>query len=440
MTNFEGQLRVLHILSQRPGLSGSGVFFNSIVREAALRSISQYVIVAGPENASHLDVPHIGPEAFSLIQFPSVEAPFPVPGNSDVMPYPSSVFSEMTEAQIQQYLGVSRRAMEEARESFRPNVVHAHHLWLMTSLANRVFDGIPVVATAHNSELRQLVKAPHLRPFVLPGIQDLDRIFVLTSQSGKDTVEQFGVAPDRVHVTGAGFREDLFGTPEISRAQIITRLETEFGIALPRTDPDGRSPRFVTFAGRLSSSKGVAFLLEAFNKYRETAPEDVRLLLVGASGFGEDGKRLDGLVAASGRAVLHLGVMPQAAVALVFQCSDLFVLPSLFEGLPLVMLEAAACGCPCLVSSLPSIRSWVPESWIEKGYLTFIPPIATTDADRPVQTDTARFVSDIEKALGRLMAQERTYPERKELADLLKKHSWAAVFDRYLEAYRCLGS
>ena len=52
--------------------------------------------------------------------------------------------------------------MERVRERFRPDIVHAHHLWLMTALARDVFRDVPLVATSHNSELRQLIKAPHL--------------------------------------------------------------------------------------------------------------------------------------------------------------------------------------------------------------------------------------------------------------------------------------
>src|SRR4051794_34388162 len=207
-------MRILHLLSQRPGRSGSGVFLAALVREAARRGYEQHAIAAGPPGTSAAELPPLKEGDFTPILFPSPEAPFPVPGNSDVMPYPSTVFSQMTEAQVEQYLGACRRVMEEVRDRFQPDLVHAHHLWLMTALAREVFAGRPVIATSHNAELRQLVKAPHLASRVLPGVRGLDRVCVLTSQSVADTIDAFGVAPEKIALTGAGFHGEWFAPPE----------------------------------------------------------------------------------------------------------------------------------------------------------------------------------------------------------------------------------
>ncbi|HYO14901.1 MAG TPA: glycosyltransferase family 4 protein [Thermoanaerobaculia bacterium] len=421
-------MRLLHILSQRPGRSGSGVFLKAMVREAAKRGYRQHAIVAGPPETSAAEVPPLTVEEVSLITFPSPEAPFPVPGNSDVMPYPSTVFSGMTETQVEQYLAASRRVMEEVRERFRPDLVHTHHLWLMTSLAREVFADLPVVTTSHNAELRQLVKAPHLAPRVLPGIRRLDRICVLTPRSVRDTLDAYGVAEERIALTGAGYDAALFHPPSEPPEALREDLARRFGVHLP-------PGRLVTFVGRLSTPKGIPFLLAAAAEGgREGAPP-FRLVLVGATGTGEDGRRMDELVQAAGGLVTHLGAQPQEAVARVLQLSDLFVLPSLFEGLPLTMLEAAACGCPCLVSGLPTIASWVPEEWTARGWFELVPPLATTDADRPVEADVPRFVDALAGALRRQLARARRPEERTELAGRLRGHSWSAVFERYEAVY-----
>lgn len=423
-------MRLLHILSQRPGRSGSGVFLSALVREAARGGYEQHVIVAGPPGTSASELPPLLDGQVSPILFPSTEAPFPLPGNSDVMPYPTTVFSQMTEAQLEQYLAASRRVMEKVRAAFRPELIHAHHLWLMTALAREVFNDVPMVATSHNAELRQLVKAPHLKPRLLPGVRALDRVCVLTPQSLTDTVEHFGVESGRIVITGAGFRDDLFRVPQTTRADIITELRERFGVRLPTDE----SVRLVTFVGRLSTPKGVPFLLRAASTLeREARP--FRLVLVGATGSGEDGRRMNELVAAN-HPTIHLGAQSQEAVAKLLQVSDAFVLPSLFEGLPLTMLEALACGCPAVVSALPTLKSWVPQRWRKAGFVELVPALATTHADEPVASDVTRFVGDLAAAIKRQLGRRRSVRWRRSLASEMSGHSWPSVFARYEQVYR----
>jgi glycosyltransferase involved in cell wall biosynthesis len=424
-------MRILHILSQRPGRSGSGIFLAAMVRQAARSGYEQHVVVAGPPGTSAAELPPLTAEQVSPILFPSEDAPFPLPGNSDVMPYPTTVFSRMTRLQLKQYLTISRRVMEAARSKFRPHVVHAHHLWLMTALAREVFADFPMLASSHNAELRQMIKAPHLAPQVLPAVQAINKICVLTPQSLSDTVERFGVDADRIAVTGAGFDADLFHFSSASHAKIVTELRERFGIILP----DGKETRLATFVGRLSSPKGIPFLIEAVSRLEcETPP--FRIILVGAVGSGEDGRKVDALVKAAGPSVIHLGAQPQEVVAKLLQVSSVFVLPSLFEGLPLTMLEALACGCPVIVSALPTVQSWVPKQWQQEGFIQLVPALATTHADEPVASDVPRFVADVAAALKRQLAHPQATKRRRILADRLLPHSWAEVFKRYERVYR----
>lgn len=432
--------RLLHLLSQRPGRSGSGVFLSAMVRQAARHGYPQHAVAVGPEGTSHRELPPLGPEEFTPIVFPNPEAPFPVPGNSDVMPYPSTIFSEMTEDQVRRYRAVCRRGLEEVRDRFRPEVVHAHHLWLMTALVREVFAGIPMVATSHNAELRQAVRAPWLVPGILDGIRGIDRVCVLTPRSREDTVAAYGVDPERIAVTGAGYRPDLFHPPEGSPAEQAAALAGEFGIELP-VGPDGEPEPMVTFIGRLSTAKGVPYLLEAARRLGEEEPERPwTLLLVGASGSNEDGRRMDELVREAGPRVRHLGAVPQAAVARVLGLSSLFVLSSLFEGLPLVMLEAAACGCPCLVAGLPPLASWVSPEWRESGCFELIPALAVTEADRPVAADEARYVADLAAGIERFLESPPSPEQRRAFAEAAREHTWGAVFDRYRAVYAEIGA
>jgi glycosyltransferase involved in cell wall biosynthesis len=294
------------------------------------------------------------------------------------------------------------------RDGFRPDLVHAHHLWLMTALAREMFEDVPLVATSHNAELRQAVKAPHLAERARPGLARIDRVCVLTPRSVRDTVDGFGVAPERITITGAGYDHTLF--------------------SLPGEPPADRT---IVWVGRLSTSKGVPFLLDAVR----CLPDPIRLLLVGATGTGDDGRGMDTLVHAAGERVIHLGAQPREEVARILRGSSIFVLPSLFEGLPLTMLEALGCGCPAVVSALPTIASWIPPRWLEQGWVELVPPLRTTRADVPVLDDVPRFVDDLAAAIERQLDRAGDLAWRRALAAELPPHSWSAVFARYERVY-----
>jgi glycosyltransferase involved in cell wall biosynthesis len=421
-------MRILHILSQRPGRSGSGIFLGAMVHEAARRGYAQHVVVAGPPGTSAAELPPLREDEVSPIVFPSNDAPFPLPGNSDVMPYLTTVFSHMTETQIEQYLRASRTVMARARDAFRPDVVHAHHLWLMSSLARDVFT-VPLVITSHNAELRQMIKAPHLVPRVLAGVREADKVCVLTTQSFIDTVQHFRIAPERIAITGAGFDSGLFRPRSRTRAVVLAELRERFGVALPGNE------KLIAFIGRTSVPKGIPFLLDAASRLRNRI-DPFRIVLIGATGSGDQGRAMDDLVAAAGPLVIHTGAQPPEAVALLLQASDLFVLPSLFEGLPLTMLEALASGCPAVVSALPAIASWVPPAWRDRGFIELVPALRTTNADEPVADDVERFVADLADAIERRLAALPDDDARRTLASQLVPHSWSHVFDRYEEIYR----
>ena len=139
------------------------------------------------------------------------------------------------------------------------------------------------------------------------------------------------------------------------------RYTTYIGNGVPSPDPAdlGRLERFglephkyVAFVGRMVPEKDPALLLRAFRQV-ET---DSRLVLVGDSSH-TDGymTRLRELAAGDPRVVLT-GYQYGEDLAALFAGAGLFVQPSLLEGLPISLLEAAAYGLPVLASDIPPHR------------------------------------------------------------------------------------
>lgn len=98
--------------------------------------------------------------------------------------------------------------------------------------------------------------------------------------------------------------------------------------------------------GRFSAVKNHMFLLDVFVSLLKKEPNAV-LLLVGG---GEDMPKIQAKAHALGIAehVRFLGV--RSDVADLMQAMDVFVFPSLYEGLPVTMIEAQASGLPCIIS------------------------------------------------------------------------------------------
>ena len=104
----------------------------------------------------------------------------------------------------------------------------------------------------------------------------------------------------------------------------------------------------VGFVGNINYVKNQAFLIDVFGLLSRDVP-GARLFIVGE---GPDRAKIEGLVAERGLGdrVTITGRVPNVDEYL--QALDLMMLPSLFEGLPSVVLEWQAAGLPCMVSDV----------------------------------------------------------------------------------------
>jgi len=99
---YSPHLKILHILSQRPDATGSGFFLQNMLRQSAARGHNNYLVCGVPAG----DIPVldcIDKDRCNFVFFDSPDLHFPIPGMSDVMPYRSSVFSELTEKELLAY-------------------------------------------------------------------------------------------------------------------------------------------------------------------------------------------------------------------------------------------------------------------------------------------------------------------------------------------------
>ena len=238
------------------------------------------------------------------------------------------------------------------REKF--HILHTHlfraHLF---GLPIGKLAGIPVcISTVHNIE--DYFSNP-LIGFLLRRNYNFTHKIIAISTAVKETiVKDIRVVPDKIATIHYGLEYSSKKTP-VLKTDIRHKLGIEEDIPLIGT------------VGRLAIQKGHRYLIEAFPTVKEEFPT-AKLLIVGHDdkGLRED---LEGLIARLGLEgeVFLPGYLDGVSV---MNSIDVFVLPSLWEGLGLVLLEAMAAGKPIVASRVSAI----PEIVIDGETGILVPP------------------------------------------------------------------
>ncbi len=412
------KLKVLHLLSQQPGQTGSGVALLAMVRLGARAGDVQRAVIGLPGDAPLPDIPPLTPAAIFPARFGRPPVPFPVPGMSDVMPYASTRFAAFTAEMLDGYLNVFAAALSAALKGFQPDIIQSNHLWLLTALARVLCPQTPLCVYSHGTELRQLDNSPQLAPFVIPACSAADMVLALHADNQRKIMDAYGIPAERIRIVGAGYRGDLF-KPDAACGPAADREEL-----------------IIAYAGKISAPKGVPWLIEAMRRVKAPGGRRVKLLLAGSS--GDPGSEAIRKQAQGLENVIFLGALSQAQLSAVLQKADVFVLPSFFEGLPLVVIESLACGCRVVMTDLPGLDSWIPDGLCDEGLVERVHLPRLVGPDMPMAEDLPRFAAELAEALNRQLARSVACGRSFTVDCRLAAMSWEGVFDRVRAAYRQL--
>ena len=168
------------------------------------------------------------------------------------------------------------------------------------------------------------------------------------------------------------------------------------------------------FAGKIAEKKGVMSLLRSLSIVGELAGEEIprdslKLSLAGSTGNEEEYKAIQELAKDCPYEVTFLGRLSQAELAACYNESDIFVLPSFFEGIPLVAIEALSCGDRVVMTDLPGVREWL-GSVAEGADVIYVPLPEMRNTDEPVEEALPDFERRLAEALLMSIRQRHTRP------------------------------
>jgi glycosyltransferase involved in cell wall biosynthesis len=231
-----------------------------------------------------------------------------------------------------------------------------HHLPL------RLPETLPRVVTIHDLVWRQFPETMPRRRLWLervlmgPSVQKADRVICVSRFTASEISRFYPAAMGKCEVIHCGVEE---------------AAET----SAPRVPLPGE---FLLFVGTLEPRKNLPRLLRAFARLRDD-PTVPPLLIVGAQGWGhEDLARMIAAEGLEGR-VLLMGFLEEAELQWVYSRAKCLLMPSLYEGFGLPVLEAMQHGIPVIVSSTSSL----PEVAGDAGLL--VNPFSEVDIAGAIQ-------------------------------------------------------
>lgn len=389
-------MRILSVTAQKPHSTGSGVFLTETVRGFA-RLGCENAVVAGITAADSAQLPD--GTRFYPVYFNTPELPFPIAGMSDEMPYESTQYRAMTGEMVEQFERAFTRVLRLAVSEFDPDIIVCHHLYLLTALVRRLFPERRVVGVCHSTDMRQLYTNPLRRAETIYGIRRLDGIYCLHQAQREEVAECYGLPVEHISICGTGYNDRVFYDRGPRPVHTGLRL---------------------LFAGKISEKKGVYSLINALQYIHGGC----KLRLAGGWGSEAQRERVLELIAASGADIELCGRLDAQQLSEQYSWADVFVLPSFYEGFPLVLLEALACGAKAVCTDLPGIRrhldTFVPDNGVE-----FVAPPPLENTDTPVEGSLPDFERRLARAIERAAAAPQHTPD-------MSAMTWSAVCRRLL--------
>lgn len=416
-------MRILSITAQKPSSTGSGVFLTEMVSSLARAGHEQAVVFgAMPDDPPAFDQAARGPMAAVRaypVRFKTQALPFAVAGMSDDMPYEATRYRDFTPDMLQAFTNAFSHTIERAIREFEPDLIICHHLYVVTAVTTQLGPACPVVGVCHGTDIRQMGKHDLCNDFVRDGMRALTRVFALTADQARLIQACYGIEPERITVLGTGYNAHEF--------KPLDRDAAERDTATERTETErAAADNSVLFVGKVCGKKGVPSLIRAVNLLDADGVRDLRLRLIGGFSDAEEHAKIEAQARASAVPVELAGKVPQDELISSYQRSHVFVLPSFFEGLPLVLIEAMACGCVAVATDLPGVRPWL-ASVAPDAPILFVQPPRMRNVDEPLEEDLPRFERDVANAIRAALA-------RGGAPDTVTHLSWDALVARLMSA------
>lgn len=167
-----------------------------------------------------------------------------------------------------------------------------------------------------------------------------NRVVVVSESTKRDLLRFYKVNPEKIHVVTLGVGKEF-----------VKKSRSEFEYLYEKFEIP-RDKKIILYVGNLLPHKNLNGLLRGFAQM--TGREDCRIVMVGKAFDGRTTQTIESELEID-HLLIRAGMVSQEDLVNFYNLADLFVLPSLYEGFGLPIVEAFACGTPVACSNTSSM-------------------------------------------------------------------------------------
>ncbi len=384
------KLRILYLQTFPMYGSGSGTYARYLAREVA----------------KHHHVAMVAPDSRQLPNSNVTIYPIKMPFNVAFTGHPEwkncRLYKDISHREILTIYKSFLNHAVDAVEDFHPNIIHVHHAFPFSWAARFIKNTyqIPYIITVHGSELPTAQKDKRYLALTMDALRRARRIVPNSFYTKDWMLDVFGDEyRNQVRVIPGGVDINKF------RKVATDDIDKMFNI---------KDEKIVVFAGKLTSYKGVKYLVRAAKKIKG------KVLILGD---GPERKNLEKIAKdekiTNVKFLGHLGSDTDFLIKF-YSRADVFVAPSIWdEPLGLVILEAMACETPVVVT--------------RKGGI----PLAVKDGQNGlfIRPRNSKHIADeVNLLLNNDALRLKMAKKAREIA--VKRFSWEAIAHRFENIYQ----
>lgn len=286
------------------------------------------------------------------------------------------------------------------------SLVHLH-----SPLIPSIKTDLPIITTVHTAmridsryhevvdpySLAEKVQSMYFSPFVESQLLRLSDKVTAVSPSVANELKEYGMDSSEVTVMWNGVDEKIF---------FPIRKKEKF-------------EKYVLYTGVLRARKGLFDLIKCAILVKRIIP-DIKFVICGTGSLLQNLKEKVRSVGLEEQ-VIFLGRVDRKKLIQIYQNATIHVVPSIYEGLPTVLLEAMACGLPVVATNIGGNRDIISSN--VNGLL--IPPGSPEAMAKMIM-----ILWDNESLRKKIGGNARE--------TILKKYTWDIVVNDFVNVYECL--